>query len=554
MPSPAAIYFSGDGYTTRGAKLMGRQSAGAGFLRALVAASGGATPTALLAHPNEGGQARASFAEAGWTGPLELLGPDGMARLGEIGTLYLPAPGLATHAWSRSRGGERRYSLSGVIHTIATQAVMSQLADLLTAPVRPWDALVCTSQAGRQAVEQVLQAQADYLRWRLGATRIERPQLPVIPLGVHCRDFDFPEAEKAAARQALGVAAEDVVVLFAGRLSFHAKAHPHPMLLALQRCAAARPGRRLHLVQCGQHANDAIAQAFDEAQRTLAPDVVHHHAPGGDAQAWRRAWAAADVFTSLSDNVQETFGLTPIEAMAAGLPVVVSDWDGYRDTVRDGLDGLRVPTTLPPAGDVPELVERYELGLDSYDLYCGQLCELVAVDVEAAEQAYGRLIDDAALRRRLGDSGRERARQTYDWSQVMARYLALWEALAVERRHAAQDFGPAPSAGEPPDRMDPLRMFAGHATQVLSATDRLRPGAVAGPGEVARLAALASHRYARRVLPTEDEVAPLWQRWAEVGGAALTVESLLTGTTADQARRLRRALVWMLKVGLLRRA
>jgi len=25
----------------------------------------------------------------------------------------------------------------------------------------------------------------------------------------------------------------------------------------------------------------------------------------------------------------ETFGLTPIEAMAAGLPCLVSDWDGY---------------------------------------------------------------------------------------------------------------------------------------------------------------------------------------------------------------------------------
>ncbi len=30
------------------------------------------------------------------------------------------------------------------------------------------------------------------------------------------------------------------------------------------------------------------------------------------------AWASADVFCSLSDNIQETFGIVPIEAMAAG--------------------------------------------------------------------------------------------------------------------------------------------------------------------------------------------------------------------------------------------
>ena len=48
---------------------------------------------------------------------------------------------------------------------------------------------------------------------------------------------------------------------------------------------------------------------------------------------------------SLVDNPQETFGLAVAEAMAAGVPLVVSDWNGYRDLVRDGIDGFRVPTS-----------------------------------------------------------------------------------------------------------------------------------------------------------------------------------------------------------------
>lgn len=36
--------------------------------------------------------------------------------------------------------------------------------------------------------------------------------------------------------------------------------------------------------------------------------------------------------------------------MAAGLPVVVSDWDGHRDTVVDGENGFRIPTYALPAG------------------------------------------------------------------------------------------------------------------------------------------------------------------------------------------------------------
>lgn len=546
----AAILFSSDGYSTRGAKLMGRQSAGAGFLRAFVQSAGDAPVQALLTSAAQVAAVDAALAEAGHRGAVECLGMEELHRLGESGCLYLPMPGLADSAWRRAAVGERRYSLCGVTHTIATHAVMTAVAELLSAPVRSWDALVCTSQAGRAAVHEVLQAQADYLRWRLGATRFELPQLPVIPLGVHCADFRFGDAERIESRARWGAAADEPVVLFAGRLSFHAKAHPHPLLVALQRCAEARPDRRIHLVMCGQYANEAIRKAFEEAQRELAPAVLHHHADGGDSAQWRAAWAAADLFTSLSDNVQETFGLTPIEAMAAGLPCVVSDWDGYRDTVRDGVDGLRVPTTLPPAGTGLDLAARYDAGLDNYDLYCGQLCELVAVDVEAAQQAFARLLDDASLRRRMGEAGRARAQSVYDWSVIMARYRELWARLADERRHAPDLHGALPVA-QAPDRMDPMRMFRGYATHVLAPEDRLQLAAPLTPEAYERVRALACHRYARRVLPSHADAAPLWQRWREA--PVRSVAELLAGLNPAQDRLLRRGLVWMLKTGWIRR-
>ena len=74
---------------------------------------------------------------------------------------------------------------------------------------------------------------------------------------------------------------------------------------------------------------------------------------GQDSQQRKTAWASADIFCSLSDNIQESFGLTPVEAMAAGLPCVVSDWDGYRDTVRHGEDGFRVDTAMPAPMRLP---------------------------------------------------------------------------------------------------------------------------------------------------------------------------------------------------------
>ncbi len=445
------------------------------------------------------------------------------------------------------RIGSTGYSLCGVTHTICSAAIMDALGSLALAPVEPWDALVCTSQAAKRAVERVLETWADYLAARLGGPLVRRFELPQIPLGVDCDRFETPSdlAMREQVRSTLSIATDDIAILFVGRLSYHAKAHPLPMYVALEE-VARRTQKRLHLMQFGWFANPELKNHFVAAAKTLCPTVTTHFLD--DRNDWQIAiWHAADIFTSLSDNIQETFGLTPLEAMAAGLPLVVSDWDGYRDTVRHGIDGFRAPTLMPPGGCGDELVARYELGIDSYDRYIGNTSQSVAVDVGCCVRAFEQLIESESLRKSMGEAARQRARSVFDWRVVIKSYQELWQELAARRAKAdPQDFMPRC----PPLRQDPFAVFGHYATRTLDQTCwvQSRPNATAE--QLDEISRLPMNSFALPLLLSASERKTLLE--AIANQVRVQIGDLVDHVPRERQAAFYRTLGWLAKMDLIR--
>jgi glycosyltransferase involved in cell wall biosynthesis len=349
----------------------------------------------------------------------------------------------------------------------------------------PWDALICTSAAVARTVTALLESESDYLRWRFGASLdFTLPQLPVIQLGVHPGDFDFGAGDRAAARRALNIAEDEVVALFVGRLSFHAKAHPYPMYVGLER-AARRSGKKIVLIQCGWFGHRDVDAAFRAAAAQFAPDIRAVFTDGRERGPRRDSWAAADIFISLADNFQETFGLSPIEAMAARLPVVVTDWDGYRDTVRDGIDGFRIPTWAPAPGNGADFASRYESRSINYDMYCALTSATVSLDMDMLADRLTTLVVEDDLRRGMGEAGRRRAQELFDWNVVYRQYQALWAELAAIRKQAAAHFGGpqylrlAPKSAAA--RSDPYVAFAHYSSATILPTTLVVASSQGGP-------------------------------------------------------------------------
>ena len=555
-PPGAALLYAPDGYDTSRPRLMGRHAAGEGFLGGMVRHAGFDRLVAVTRSDADAEAFRRHVATLGATVPAEAIPDSQLHRLGEIGCLLLPGPGLGGYAWRRRRFSEARsFSLIGLTHTTASAGAMDSILESLVAPVQEWDAVVCTSRAVQASVRRQMEMQGAYLARRLGAARIEGPALPIIPLGVDCAAFRPAPAERAAWRARLEVTEADILVLHHGRLSFHAKAHPLPMLLGLQRAAAVAPaGGRVVLALSGWFADETQRRAFVAQAAALAPDVVLRHVDGRLPEVRRGIWSAADIFTLLSDNIQETFGIAPVEAMAAGLPVVGTDWDGLRDTIAHGETGFAVPTTM--AGPMVDLADRHDSGQDSYDSYIAAVAQCTAVDVPATAEAFTALVADAGLRARMGAAGRRRALSLFDWSVVIGQWRALWEEMARIRRGARTERA-QPLRGEDrvPPRPDPSVLFADYPTRRLTPETRLAlpPGrtAAAALAQLQALVVMPGVAPRRDLFPALDAFEVALAR-LEQGPA--TAGELTAELPVARAWRLHRALAWMLKADLIRLA
>jgi UDP-glucose:(heptosyl)LPS alpha-1,3-glucosyltransferase len=83
-----------------------------------------------------------------------------------------------------------------------------------------------------------------------------------------------------------------------------------------------------------------VTRESDEAQRALVCDrglaaAVHFLPPRKDVEMY---YAAADAY--VGPSLEDTFALPAVEAMACGLPVIISSRAGASDVITDGVDGL----------------------------------------------------------------------------------------------------------------------------------------------------------------------------------------------------------------------
>lgn len=475
--------------------------------------------------------------------------------LAEAGLLVRYDPAIGQYAWRRRRHGQRRYSLTGLVHNAATTGAREAIGALASAPLQSWDALICPSNAIKGAVETVLEGWRYYLADRLGVDRAQasRPslQLPVIPLGVDTTRFDkitTPE-KRGNQRRALSLGSDATAILYVGRLNYLAKANPLPMLIAVEDVARRRNPAPVHLLFNGYFNDDENERAFTEAIAAICKFAQVRIVRHGDPDFPDGVWAAADVFCSPVDNIQESFGLSPIEAMAAGLPAVISDWDGYRDTVRNQVDGFLIPTLAPPPGSGVQLAYDHFAGRAHYGDYLSAASQSSVVDTEALSRALFTLAANPDLRREMGASARRRARETFEWSRIMRDYMTLWNELAERRAKDVEIGAMGHGTSFHPSHPDPFAMFAGFPTAQIELAGRLELAGLGWDEAMRRIRLKIAYIYPHTLIALEDLPLLIGQLESVTSASIVDLAGMLK---MDDTAKLVRTAGWLVKLGICR--
>jgi len=202
---------------------------------------------------------------------------------------------------------------------------------------------------------------------------IPAEKIKILPRGLDTELFS-PERRSEAFRTQYGLPASKPLVLYVGRIS------KEKDLDILAECyAALAPQAHFALVGDGPY--------VEELKRRM-PNARFTGYLAGEALA--TAYASADVF--LFPSTTDTFGNVVIEAMACGLPNVVSDMGGPKELVEDGVTGF---------------VTR-------------------SLDATAFTSAARKLIEDPSLRSRMGSNAREAVRDR-SWSGAFRKFWAMSE-------------------------------------------------------------------------------------------------------------------------------
>ncbi|QCR19232.1 glycogen synthase [Agrococcus sp. SGAir0287] len=311
-----------------------------------------------------------------------------------------------SHTWYANEAGRLAQELHGIPHVVTAHSLE---------PLRPWKAeqlgggYRISSDVERRAYEAADRViavsdgmRADILR---SYPTLDPARVVTITNGI---DLDaWHRVEDPDRARELGIDPDRPAVVFVGRIT-RQKGLPY-----LLRAARSLP-EEVQLVLCAGAPDtpEILAEVrglVDELRATRDGVVwIDEQLPRADMLV-----VLSHATTFVCPSVYEPLGIVNLEAMACGAAVVGSATGGIPEVIDDGVTGVLVPIDQVQDGTgTPTDPDRFVADL---------------------AEALTRVVADPEAARRMGEAGRARAAERFDWGRIADETRALYETVVAER-------------------------------------------------------------------------------------------------------------------------
>lgn len=386
---------------------------------------------------------------------LEAIGLEDGNRINASHTciLYRSGTDLSPFVPYRHIIGRPELPICGVTHGLSDKEDIPRYIMQCHLDLRPYDAVVCTSPCALATLRNLFTSLSES---PLLCGNIHIPQIhyPLIPIGVSCCET-CPPRSRVLARQLLGISPDTFVLITLGRLSPINKAELRPVIMRF--AAFAFGVRPLKWIIAG---DDSDYNLCSELERFIEHEGASKYVsvmPNIDDETKHLLLASSDLSLALSDTLTETYGISVAEALWHGIPVLATDWNGYRYLVREGENGYLIPTSL--IGD-----EWGLSGLGSLFDNRAILGMAASFDCDYLFERLSLLMNHPTLLLQMSESARTDARQRFDWKGIIGQYESLW----LWQEEQARQFRVPEGSVRPSCYVRYDRGFAHHPTRIFS--------------------------------------------------------------------------------------
>jgi D-inositol-3-phosphate glycosyltransferase len=232
--------------------------------------------------------------------------------------------------------------------------------------------------------------------------RADPEKMVMIPCGFSAEDF-YPIA-KATAKTLLKIGEEEKIVLQLGRM-----VKRKGIDNVIEAFAKVKTNHKLRLIIVGGEENASGSDPELERLKELTVKCGVENSVSFVGQKSRELlryyYSAADIF--ITTPWYEPFGITPIEAMACGTPVIGSAVGGIKYTVQDGHTGYLVPPKRP---------------------------EILAEKISA-------LLSDPALLNNMSYNALQHVQRNFSWKKIAGQIHDCYEGIhANQQKMQQQEF------------------------------------------------------------------------------------------------------------------